>query len=426
MTSLRTKRMIALILSVVAAAGLSACSVGQASGGGSSKNIDFWTINLKEGYTPYITTLMKNYETAHPGVTINWVDIPDLTQAQTRLTAALSSGKSPDVVNVTPFILPQLAKSGAVLPLSKITGDTAAIGSKYTKGFWDAGVLNGEAYAIPYYGSASALLYNKAIFQKAGLNPAKPPQTWAEVFADSKIIYAKTGIPGFVQTLDDFDDAGNPADIIASQAGVPLLNADGTKSVFNTPTAVSYFQNYVDGVKAGWISKTSVNGVVLDGAGELAKGKVAMTFLGPWSLRWTKANSSADVYKNIVLAPHIKSPTGYSNAFLQQFAIPSGSKNPAQALDFARYVSGTVVTLASQAPVLPTLTADVTSPKYLSLFGAKVLTAEPIKFFWPQDPNVAQLIASLRENMQAALLGSKSTQQALDDAVQTWDSLLTK
>jgi ABC-type glycerol-3-phosphate transport system substrate-binding protein len=418
--------MIALILGVAAAVGLSACSGGQASSGSSSKNIDFWTINLKEGYTPYINTLMKNYESAHPGVTINWVDIPDLTQAQTRLTAALSSGKSPDVVNVTPFILPQLAKSGAVLPLSKITGDTASIASKYTKGFWDAGVLKGEAYAIPYYGSASALLYNKAIFQKAGLDPKKPPKTWSEVFADAKIIYAKTGIPGFVQTLDDFDDAGNPADIIASQAGVPLLNADGTKSVFNTPAAASYFQNYVDGVKAGWISKTSVSGVVLDGAGELAKGQVAMTFLGPWSLRWTKANSSAGVYSNIVLAPHIKSPTGYSNAFLQQFAIPSGSQNPAQALDFARYVSGTVVTLAAQAPVLPTLTTDVTSSKYLSLFGAKVLTAEPIKFFWPQDPSVAQLIASLRENMQAALLGSKSTQQALDDAVQTWDSLLTK
>jgi ABC-type glycerol-3-phosphate transport system substrate-binding protein len=66
----------------------------------------------------------------------------------------------------------------------------------------------------------------------------------------------------------------------------------------------------------------------------------------------------------------------------------------------------------------------VTSSKYLALFGSKVLTAEPIKFFWPKDPDVAQLIASLRENMQAALLGSKTTKQALNDAAQAWDAIL--
>src|SRR5690606_23418110 len=110
----------------------------------------FWTINLKEGYQDYIEGLIADYEADHDGVTINWVDVSDYQQTQTRLISALASGDIPDVVNVTPFILPLLADNGSVLPLSEITDDTDSIAAEYTEGFWDAGVIEDEAYAIPY------------------------------------------------------------------------------------------------------------------------------------------------------------------------------------------------------------------------------------------------------------------------------------
>ncbi|MBK9476384.1 MAG: sugar ABC transporter substrate-binding protein [Tetrasphaera sp.] len=414
------------------AATLAACSstgTPESSGTPSSSSgeikLEFWTINLKEGYTPYIDGLIKAYEAKNPKVKVTWVDISDYQQTQSRLLAALTSGESPDVVNVTPFILPLLADKKTVLPLSKI-GPTDSIAADYTEGFWNAGVLDGEAYAVPYYGSSSALLYNKSLFEKAGLDPAKPPTTWDEVFAAAKTIHAKTGKAGFVQTLDDFNDAGNTADILASQAGVPLLAGDNKKATFNTPQAAAYFDNYVTGVKDGWISKTSINGVTLDGGKEFAQGEVAMMFNGPWLLRWLETNSSPEVFKQIGLASHPKSPTGKVNAFLQQLAIPAGSKNPEQALDFARYVSGTVIELAKSAAVLPTKKQDVANPEYLSLFGADVLTSQPIEFFWPKVPTEAKLLESLRLQMQAALLGKKSSTQALDDAAKEWDAILAE
>lgn len=423
-----SRRRAVLAAATIAAFGLTSCGAtsggpdeaGEPSGG----ELEFWTINLKEGYQPYIESLIEAYEADHDGVTIEWVDVSDYQQTQTRLIAALTSGDIPDVVNVTPFILPLLADNGSVLPLSEITEEADSVAAEYTEGFWDAGVIDGEAYAIPYYGSGSALLYNRAIFEQAGLDPDKPPTTWEEVFEYSRTIHEKTGLAGFVQTLDDFNDAGNSADIVASQAGVPLMDESGTEATFNTPAAVDYFQNYVDGVDEGWISATTANGGTLDGAREFAQGNVAMVFNGPWLLRWIEENSSADVFEQIELTSHPESPTGFSNAFLQQLVIPAGSEHPELALDFARYVSGTVIDLAKDAPVLPTLKEDVEDPEYLELFGAEVLTSQPIQFFWPKHPDVAKLLESLRQNMQSALLGEKDVAQAFDDAAAKWNTLL--
>lgn len=38
-----------------------------------------------------------------------------------------------------------------------------------------------KIYALPFSAESSFLLYNKDLFKKAGLDPDKPPKTWAEI-----------------------------------------------------------------------------------------------------------------------------------------------------------------------------------------------------------------------------------------------------
>ncbi|HEX4812999.1 MAG TPA: extracellular solute-binding protein [Nonomuraea sp.] len=394
----------------------------QSSGG--PVTLEFWTINLKEGYTPYIEGAISRYEKQHPGVTVKWVDIPDFEQTQSKLLAAISGGATPDVVNMTPFILPKFAATNTVYPLDELTGDVQAMAADYVPGLWDAGVIGGKAYAVPFYGSVSALIYNTELFEKAGLDPAKPPANWDEVFAAAKRIHEKTGASGFVQTLDDFNDAGNPSDILAGQAGVPLLSADGKKAAFATPEAAAHLQQYVDGVTAGWIDRASVNGGVMDGAKILAQGKTGMVFLGPWILRWLKDNADAETYAKFKVAAHPAGAGGAANGFLQHFAIPRASKNPKQALDFARYFSTTTLELAKQAPVLPGAAAVAKDPYFQATEETKILVGQEVKFYWPKHPAVAEMFAALRSEFQSALLGKKPAEQALQDAATRWDELI--
>ena len=51
---------------------------------------------------------------------------------------------------------------------------------------------------MPYLGDLSVLWYNKTLFKQAGLDPNKPPTTFAQILADAKKISALgNGIYGF-------------------------------------------------------------------------------------------------------------------------------------------------------------------------------------------------------------------------------------
>jgi len=56
---------------------------------------------------------------------------------------------------------------------------------------------NGKLYCIPTNNETMAMIWNKDIFQKAGLDPNKGPETWEDVKNFSKQIKDKTGKAGY-------------------------------------------------------------------------------------------------------------------------------------------------------------------------------------------------------------------------------------
>ncbi|NUR89465.1 MAG: extracellular solute-binding protein [Nonomuraea sp.] len=56
---------------------------------------------------------------------------------------------------------------------------------------------DGKVYGLPTEAYAAGLVYNRELFEKAGLDPDKPPATWDEVRKDAKVIAEKTGVAGF-------------------------------------------------------------------------------------------------------------------------------------------------------------------------------------------------------------------------------------
>jgi len=56
---------------------------------------------------------------------------------------------------------------------------------------------SGKIYGLPVQAYTMSLNYNRALFKQAGLDPDKPPTTWAEVRTDAKAIADKTGKAGY-------------------------------------------------------------------------------------------------------------------------------------------------------------------------------------------------------------------------------------
>ena len=116
-----------------------------------------------------------------------------------KLTVAWRAGNTPDVCRTAIQWSPQFVNNGQCAEI-----DEKALGIPFSEFLPSAlvsvrknGAGEGPLYGIPTNNEVMFLLYNKALFTKAGLDPNKPPATWDELASFSKIIHDKTGAYGY-------------------------------------------------------------------------------------------------------------------------------------------------------------------------------------------------------------------------------------
>jgi multiple sugar transport system substrate-binding protein len=187
------------------------------------------------------------FEKANPDITIKSVSVGQQCDNPPDFTARLTGGTMTDVFYGYMTDLQQVLDSGQAMDItSYITKDTIPTWDSIDPAIKSVFTDNGKVYAIPTKNYAMGLLYNKTLFQKAGLDVSNPPKTWAEVRADAKKIAALgNGIAGY----SDYS-AGNTggwhftAELYAQ--GGQMLSQDGKKADFNNAMGKQVLQNLKD------------------------------------------------------------------------------------------------------------------------------------------------------------------------------------
>lgn len=125
-----------------------------------------------------------------------------------------------------------------------------------TSDFWPGAMksvtLNGKTWGIPTNNETMAFIWNASIFEEAGLDPEKAPETWNDVVAYSKQIKDNTGKNGY--GLVARVNAGNTPfrfmPMMWGEGGGALDEADLEPTLeaiqINTPGARKAVQNYYD------------------------------------------------------------------------------------------------------------------------------------------------------------------------------------
>ena len=112
-----------------------------------------------------------------------------------KLRAATAGAAAPDVTRLQALGGIELAAKGFLQEIK-----LADFGYK-EENFWSGAlkscIWNGKVYGVPTNNETMAFIYNKKIFERAGLDPSKPPATWADVVKYSKQIKEKTGKWGY-------------------------------------------------------------------------------------------------------------------------------------------------------------------------------------------------------------------------------------
>jgi multiple sugar transport system substrate-binding protein len=110
----------------------------------------------------------------------------------------------------------------------------------------DIYTVDGKIYGVPRTGYSMGLIYNKKLFEKAGLDPDKPPATWEELRAEAKKIAALgDGTVGYADYSAQNQGGWHFTAELYSQGG-NVVSEDGKKATVDTPEGKAVLQNLKD------------------------------------------------------------------------------------------------------------------------------------------------------------------------------------
>jgi putative chitobiose transport system substrate-binding protein len=180
--------------------------------------IEFWTFSMKPKFTPYFETLVRNYESANPGVKVEWVDFPwDIIQ--TKLVTRIVAGTPPALVNSTCHG-PTNSPATACSRQSTLLADARP---RYLASTLEDLTFGGKTYGFPMYSNVAVIAYNTQIFKRPRSRTRRATSMNNCVRAPDRRTY-RQGWPVPCPVEDRRpDDAARPAVI-----------KDG-KAVFNSP-----------------------------------------------------------------------------------------------------------------------------------------------------------------------------------------------
>src|ERR1700678_951740 len=145
------------------------------------------------------------FEKQNPNITINSVyNYP--CEVPATFTAMLRAGTEPDIFYTYFTDLPQVLLAGQAADItSYVNSKTVPTLKDIVPGAIKAVTAGTTLYGLPTVNYTQGLIYNRALFSEAGLNPNDPPTTWTQVEADATKI-AKLG--GGIEGWGDYS-AGN-------------------------------------------------------------------------------------------------------------------------------------------------------------------------------------------------------------------------
>ena len=204
-------------------------------------------------------------------------------------TNALTSGKGgPDITELGNTDTPGIAAQGA---LANITSNVHAwsYGSGIIPGNLANDTVNGQTYAVPWFGGVRGIWYRKDEFAKAGIT--SPPATWAGLVTDARKLQA--AYPG----TNGLGAPSNYTNAIVSfiwGAGGQVATEKGGKwtATLTTPQAEAGIKFYADLYQtqhvspSKYIGETELGtpGATSGGSNEdFALGKLDMYIDGPWA-----------------------------------------------------------------------------------------------------------------------------------------------
>ncbi|AJE40402.1 extracellular solute-binding protein [Streptomyces nodosus] len=403
----------ALVASVALAA--TACG-GSDSGSGKSDGpvtITWWDTSNATNEAPVYQALIKDFEKANSKIKVKYVNVP-FDQAQNKFDTAAGATGAPDVLRSEVGWTPAFAKKGYFLPLDGT--EALADQAKFQPSLIQQAQYDGKTYGVPLVTDTLALVYNKALFAKAGITEA--PKTWDELKSDAAKIKAKTGVDGYWGSTQAYY-----AQSYLYGEGTDTVDAGAKKITVNSAAAKKGYGT--------WLSLFSGKGLhqadtTADAYAHIQdafiNGKVAAIIQGPWEITNFYGGSAFSDKANLGIATVPAGSSGKAGAPTggHNLSVYAGSDKAHQeaALTFVNFMTSakSQETIALKNSTLPTrddaYSAQVKADPGIAGYQGVLAAAQPR----PALPEYSSLWGPLDTELPKVAAGKESLDKGLSNA----------
>ncbi|GGN49568.1 N,N'-diacetylchitobiose transport system substrate-binding protein [Actinoplanes campanulatus] len=166
-----------IAVAVATVLSLAACSGNGGNSGGEGKTITVWVMD--GDYTDTTLQAINKRFTEATGASVD-LQIQQWEGITTKISTALSTTGTPDILDLGNTQVPGFAASGGLLDLTPYRNDLKQ-GRTWLAGLEDPATVDGALYAAPGFAGARAVIYNKKTWTAAGITAT--PKTYAELTA---------------------------------------------------------------------------------------------------------------------------------------------------------------------------------------------------------------------------------------------------
>lgn len=433
-----------LALPLVFALVAMACTGGDDSGstsntgstGGSGEQID---LVMWMGYTPpppenqsfeylSIERMVNEFEAENPNISIE-LQYVNSDFALQKATVAIQGNKQPDISYQYGTNMPQLATSPKLVDLTDRVNEGDYNWADFYQGEQAVATVDGRVLGVPALVDNLAVVYNKDLFKKAGLEPPGEDWTWDELRADAAAITdPANNVFGMVFPADGSETMVWQYIAMLWAAGGDILNADNTEAIFNqapgvqaldTLTAINqdgsmYLDFNPDSGKSGQLFNS---------------GKIGMIITGPWDL-----SGFPDVDYDVQFMPAFEAGGSHETiAGPDNWVIfDNGQERVDAAWKFLSFMTSPDQVLQDSLDTshLPTRASVAEMPEFDEFFtkypGTEVFVQnlDNVLKARPQVPQYPRISSALGQALIAAIQGQESSQDALNQAAEQANGFL--
>jgi multiple sugar transport system substrate-binding protein len=423
MRSVRNLCVLAVLAGLIATAAACGGSSGGSSGG--VTNIVLW-----HGYVDTegkaIKEMVAQFNASHPKIHVTAQFYGNSDYALQKVTTAIAGGKPPDIAYLYGSWAANIAQSPKTLALNDyIKADKSFNWNDFWPSERQVATVNGKIVGIPALVDNLALVYNKKLFQQAGIPFPTASWTWQDLrSAAQKLTDAGTKQFGWAYVNDASEDTVWRFEALLWQAGGAILSSDGKHAAFDSPAGVQALT---------LLQQMAVqdHSVYLDSGNDLYaplfnSGHIGMLYTGPWDLsQFPKVNYGVQILPGNVNHQTISGPDNWvlfnngSDRAKAAFTFMSWFTSPQQDLEWATKTGD--LPIRQSVAKLPGYANFIAKYPGDAMFVQNLSNATQVRPITPLYPKIS---TALGQAVQGVLLGKAQPQQALDQAAAQVNAIL--